>query len=118
MSRIRFSKVRVTDNRPPPVAGSVSPLERKGATRGGSVVKTGLDFLAERQAREQAEHDRNIRAYTAGMLPAVFDDVCRRIAAFPCFGLTKDQGHELRWLKQRKAALLRLGRSMRERGLA
>lgn len=115
MSRIRFSKVRITDHRRPPGAGRVSPLERQGATRGGSVAgMTGLERIAANQAREAAEHDRNIQDYTPAMMPAIYDDVCRKISEFPSFGLTKDEKWELLWLKQRKAALLRLGSTMRK----
>lgn len=117
MRRIRFAKVRITGPRPPGV-GAVSPLERHGATRGGSVGKTGLEYLAESQKREAAEHDRNVRDYTVEMLPAVYDDVCRRIAGFTSMRLSKTEASELRWWRSRKAALLRLGSSMRERGLA
>ena len=114
MNRIRFSKVRVTDHRPPP-AGGKPPLERPTATRGGSM--TGLDHLAAKQAREAAEHDSNIRNYTPEMVAAAYEDLNRR-SLIDRPGQTWEQAQEKQWGRSRLAALLRLGSSMRERGLA
>lgn len=104
---MRFSKVRITDNRPPPGAGVLSPVERRGATTGGSM--TGLDYLSESQKREAAEHDRNVRDYTPAMVAAAFEDLHgRRVYD------RKDQEH--RWIMSRMAALGRLAVKMREGG--
>lgn len=110
MRTIRFSKVRVTDNRPPPRAGAISPVERNRATTGGSV--TGLERLTASQAREIAEHDANVRDYKPETVAAAYADVCAKLR------LHDLEPQELRWLKARKAALMRLGNRMRERGLA
>jgi hypothetical protein len=103
---MRFSKVRITDNRPR--AGGKSPLEAARLTRGGSVG--GLDYLTAIQKREAAEHDRNIAGYTAEMVAAAFADL------YPRRG-TDRKDPEQRWIMERKAALGRLAVSMRERGL-
>ena len=107
---MRISKVRRTDFRPPG-AGWKRPLERSGATRGGGVEKTGLDFLSESQKREAAEHDRAIRDYTPETVEAAWNDLSARKA-------WDRKDPEQRWVMARKAALGRLGASMRERRLA
>lgn len=106
MSRRGVPKVRITDNRPAGLGG-VHVIRH-----GSAPVMTGLDHLSESQKREAAEHDRNVANYTVAMLPTVYDDVCRRLR------VPDLEPVDLRWLKSRKAALLRLGLSMRERGLA
>ena len=90
---MRLSKVRVTDHRPK-AAGM-----------------TGLDYLTASQAREAAEHDRNIRDYTPGMVHAAWEDLQGR-KAFD----KKDP--EQRWVMARRAALGRLGSAMRKGGRA
>lgn len=112
----------------PPGAGVRSPLERQGATRGGSVAgTTGLEHLTASQKREAAEHDRNIRDYSPEMVQTAFSDVSwlLRVMGIESIDLptmskreAKDFLMNLRWLRSRKAALMRLGSSMRERGLA
>lgn len=115
MSRRGAPKVRITDHRPAASRG----LGGTHVIRHGSApAMTGLDYLSESQKREAAEHDQNVASYSVAMLPAVYDDVCRRIERFPKVGLSKAEASELRWLRSRKGALLRLGSSMRERGLA
>jgi hypothetical protein len=109
MSHIRISKVRITDNRLP-TAGKPSPVERRaGATTGGGM--TGLDYLEAAQKREAAEHDRNVRDYTPQMVQAAWNDLADRPAH-------NRKDPEQRWVAARRAALRRLGISMRERGLA
>jgi hypothetical protein len=108
MSRIRIPKVRITDHRPPG-AGAPSPLERRGATRGGSM--TGLDLLSESQRREAAEHDRAVADYSPATVEAAWNDLNARQAWD-----RKDPEH--RWVMARRAALRRLGVKMRERGVA
>lgn len=107
---MRISKVRITDHRPPG-AGRRSPLERATVTRGGSVGKTGLDYLTESQKREAAEHDRNVRDYSPETVEAAWFDLTARNA-------WDKKSPEHRWVMARRAALRRLGVSMRERGLA
>lgn len=98
MSRIvKFSKVRVTDNRPG--AGAKRPLERAAATRGGSV--SGLDHLTLIQQREAAEHDRAIMGYGEDTLLAAAQDLGHRRA-----WNRKDNEH--RWVMNRVAAILRV----------
>lgn len=107
---MRFSKVRITDYRPPPRAGGRSPLDgSRSRTNGGSV--SGLDHLTERQRREAAEHDRNVAGYSPEMVAAAFADLNER-RAFD----RKDP--ESRWIMARKAALGRLAVSIREKGIA
>lgn len=72
---------------------------------------TGLDFLTASQKREAVEHDRNIRDYSPAMVQAAWEDLQGR-KAFD----KQDQEH--RWVMARRAALMRLGSAMRERGLA
>ena len=100
----------MTDHRPPG-AGGKPALEAGRLTRGGSVGKTGLDFLSESQKREAAEHDRAVRDYLPETVAAAWDDLSGREAWD-----RKDPEH--RWVLARRAALRRLGVSMRERGLA
>jgi hypothetical protein len=110
--RARFTKVRITDNRPPPRAGAISPVERTRATTGGSVAgMSGLDYLTASQALEAAEHDKNLRDYTPALVAAAWEDLSRRRVHDK-----KDQEH--RWVMARRAALGRLAVSMRERGIA
>ncbi len=99
---IRIPKVRVT--RP----GGRSPLERPTATRDGSM--TGLDYLTGLQNREAAEHDRNVRDYSAQTLEAAFEDLKGRVVFEK-----KDPEH--RWVMNRRAALVRRAQSM-QRGVA
>lgn len=107
--RIRISKVRVTDHRPPG-AGAKSPLERQGATRGGSLparpAMTGLDHLAANRAAEQQSHDKWVAGLSCETLEAAWEDIKDR----PCRDM-KDP--EQRWVANRKAALLRAGQRMR-----
>lgn len=95
--RMRVSKVRITDNRAPG-AGARPALERRGATRGGSM--TGLDYLSAAQAREAAEHDKAIRDYDENTLLAVAGDLGKRRA-------WDRKDAEQRWVMARKAAVLR-----------
>ncbi len=106
MSRIRLAKVRII---PPPGAGGKSPLEADRLTRGGSVGKTGLDFLMESQKREAASHDAFLRDYSPETLQAAWEDLKDR----PAWD-KKDQEH--RWVMARRAALLRRGSQMRREG--
>lgn len=106
---MRIAKVRITDHRPP-TAGKPSPVGRRYvATTGGSV--TGLDHLTAIQAREAAEHDRAVRDYRPHTVEAAWNDLSGR----ECWN-RKDS--EQRWVASRRAALRRLGVSMRERGIA
>lgn len=103
--------VRITDHRPPGAGGNPS-LERRGATRGGSVAgMSGLDHLTESQRRSAAEHDRAVRDYSPETVEAAWFDLDARKA-------WDRKDPEQRWVMDRKAALRRLGVSMRERGLA
>lgn len=97
MSFIRFPKVRITDHRPPG-AGSPSPLERRGATRGGSV--TGLDYLTASQRREAEQHDRAVKDYGPALLDSAYEDLKARPA-------NDRKNPEHRWIMARRAALLR-----------
>lgn len=72
---------------------------------------TGLDMLTASQRREAAEHDRAVRDYTPETVEAAYFDLDARRA-------WDKKDHEHRWIMARKAALLRLGHSMRERGVA
>ena len=106
---MRISKVRITDNRPP-TAGKPSPVGRRtAATTGGSM--TGLDYLEAIQKKEAAEHDRAVRDYAPRTVEAAWNDLAGR----DCWD-RKNPEH--RWVLARRAALRRLGISMRERGLA
>lgn len=104
---MRISKVRITDHRPR--AGGNSPVERRGATTGGSM--TGLDYLEAIQKREAAEHDRNVRDYEPETVEAAYMDLAKRPAH-------ERKNPEHRWVAARRAALRRLAISMRERGVA
>jgi hypothetical protein len=107
--RTRIAKVRITDHRPP-TAGKPSPVEkRRASTTGGSV--TGLDYLEAIQKREAAEHDRAVRDYAPHTVEAAWNDLAGR----ECWDR---KNHEHRWVLARRAALRRLGISMRERGIA
>ena len=106
---IRIAKVRITNHRLP-TAGKSSPVGgRTASTTGGSV--SGLDYLEAAQKREAAEHDRNVRDYTPQMVQAAWNDLAERPAH-------NRKDPEQRWVAARRAALRRLGISMRERGLA
>lgn len=105
---MRISKVRITDNRPPPTAGKPSPVGRRHvATTGGGV--TGLDYLEAAQQREAAEHDRAVRDYEPETVALAWDDLTAR----NCWD-RKNPEH--RWVMARRAALRRLGIAMLERG--
>jgi hypothetical protein len=104
----RLSKVRVTDYRPP-TAGKSSPVERRaGATTDGSF--SGLDYLEAIQKREAVEHDKAVRYYDPHTVEAAWNDLAGR----ECWDR---KNHEHRWVMARRAALRRLGISMRERGI-
>lgn len=94
---MKFSKVRITDNRPPGAGGN-SPLERRGATRGGSV--SGLDALTMVQKKEAAEHDRAVANFEAETLIEIAADLGRRSA-------WNRKDPEQRWVMARRAAVLR-----------
>lgn len=104
--RIRFAKVRTTDHRPPGAAGK-PPLEAARLTRGGSM--TGLDYLTASQQREAAEHDRNVAGLPPETLDAAYRDLRDRKAYDP-----KDPEH--RWIKARRAALLREAAKLKAAG--
>ena len=108
MKRVRFSKVRVTDYRPAGV-GRKSALEAGRLTRGGSVSKT--DRMTASQAREAAEHDRAVADYSPRLVEAAWNDLAGRVAY-------DWRDPEARWVMASKAALRRLGASMREGRLA
>lgn len=80
MRHMKFSKVRITDNRPS--------------------RPTGLDYLAASQARECAEHNRAIRDFDENTLLAIAGDLGRRICS-------DRKNPEHRWTMARKAAVLR-----------
>jgi len=93
---MRLAKSRTTNYRTS--AGGSPPLERQGATRGGSM--SGLDRLESIQKEEAANADR----WVSGLSP----DALR--------GIARDLGKELswdrkdpvqRWKMSRKAAALR-----------
>jgi hypothetical protein len=105
---MRLAKVRITDYRPPG-AGGISPLERGAATRGGSM--SGLEHLSAIQAREAMEHDRAVRDYLPETVEAAWNDLAGR-------AVHDRRNPEHRWVMARRAALRRLGVSMRERGIA
>jgi hypothetical protein len=114
MRRIRLSKVRIT---PPPGAGAKSSVERATATTGGSVVTmTGLDRLTESQKREAAEHDLNVRDYSPALLSAAYDGL-KKLSTYVPEGAPLDEVMEAKWVRARRAALLRRGSFLRERGL-
>lgn len=102
---MRMAKVRIT--RP----GGNPPLEAAKLTRGGSVGRSGLEYQPQSQKREAAEHDRAIRDYDPATVEAAWNDLNAREV-----WNKKDPEH--RWVMARRAALRRLGISMRERGLA
>lgn len=108
MRRPRFAKVRITR---PAGPGAMPPLERASVTRGGSVAKDGLDFLAESEKITAAAHDRAIQDYAPQTVEAAWLDLSGRDAWD-----RKDPEH--RWVLARRAALRRLGVAMRERGEA
>jgi hypothetical protein len=97
---MKLAKVRTTNYRPP-AAGASSPLERRGATRGGSVDgMDGLDHLWAAQTAEAANADAWVSGYD--------NDTLR--------GIARDLGGERvwdrkdpiqRWKMARKAAVLR-----------
>ncbi len=101
---IRFSKVRVTDNRPAGLGGT--HILHHGM---GRPLMSGLDHLSESQKREAAAHDKAVRDYSPETVAAAWDDLSARNAWDK-----KDPEH--RWVMARKAALRRLGVAMRERG--
>lgn len=101
MSRIRFSKVRVTDYRPPG-AGPKPALERSGATRGGSVARLSYED------RLAMEHDKAVENYGPALLEAAYRDIKNR----PC---RDSRDPEQRWTRHRKAALLRAAQGMKHK---
>lgn len=109
MKRIRVSKVRVTDHRPPG-AGASGPLERKpSATRGGSM--TGLDHLAAIQTKDAANHDSWVATYSPAMLEAAYEDLRQR-------GAWDRKNSEHRWVMGRLAAIKRAAMAMQNRRAA
>lgn len=110
MRRIRFAKVRITGPRPPG-AGVVSPLERNGATRGGSVA--GLSA----EDRMAMEHDRFVDSYPPALIAAAYADLQGKPVS--TLGLDrKRDGAEIMarvWTRHRRAALLRKANGMKHR---
>lgn len=108
MKRIRFSKVRVTDDRPPG-AGSISPLERQGATRGGSVARLNSEDLMA------MEHDRFVASYSPALIAAALKDI--RLKPINTAGLDRRKDMDLImervWTRHRRAALLRAANGMK-----
>lgn len=90
MRRIRFAKVRVTDYRPPG-AGGKRPLERQGATRGGSVAGMKMEAM----------HDHAVAEYAEPLAAAVHADLTRQLRR------RVHAGFDLRWVQERAAALQR-----------
>ena len=88
---MRMAKFKTTDFRPPPGAGAQSPLERQGATRGGSVATSDAEA-------------RNADAWAAGYSQKTLQAIASDLSA--------DYAHDRRdplqrWKMARKAAVLR-----------
>jgi len=112
--RIRIPKVRVTDHRPPG-AGGKPPVERQGATTGGSLptrpAMTGLDHLAANITAEQAKHDSWVAGLTPATMEAAYQDLLLPIDPED-FEKEWQYKQALQWQKHRKAALRRAGYMM------
>jgi hypothetical protein len=97
---MKISKVRKTDYRPPS-AGEKRPLERQGATRGGSLpALTGLDYITIINTAEMREHDKSVAGLPRQTLEAIIKDLGGRHAY-------DRKNHEHRWIMSRTAAALR-----------
>lgn len=85
--KIRFAKVRVSNQRTAPAT-------------------VGLDRLTDSQRRDADTHDKFVRDYTAEMLAEAFDDLEHR-AVYD----RRDPEH--RWVMGRRAALARAASRMK-----
>ena len=96
---MRLAKSRITDHRPNGQAGT-PPLERNA--RPGAVARPnpGLTQWNKTEATMQTEHDRNVSIYTPSTAKTALQDLATR----------RTTGHdpESRWIRHRRAALIRL----------
>ena len=98
---MKFSKVRITDHRPPG-AGQPSPLESRSARPGAAARPplTGLDHWQRLEREMQAEHDKAVRSYSIQTVTAALQDLSARPTG-------DKRNPEHRWIRHRRAAFQR-----------